>query len=65
MPTTSTDSANQPPIRAVPMEVFPTAGSLKEVVETGFAILPITDPNALYALLMTYHNTLLKEVNRS
>lgn len=47
------------------MEVFPTAGSLKEVVETGFAILPITDPNALYALLMTYHNTLLKEVNRS
>lgn len=49
-----------PPLRAVPMTVFPTLGSLNEVVELGESKLPIKDKNELFSLLMTYHNTLLK-----
>lgn len=44
------------------MEVFPTLGSLREVVELGLSKLPITDHNKLYSLLMTYHNSLLKSL---
>lgn len=58
----STNLNNKPPIRAVPMEVFPTADSLREVVELGFSKLPIADQNELYSLLMSYHNTLLQEL---
>ena len=50
---------NKPPIRAVRMEVFPTADTLREVVELGYSKLPITDKNELFSLLMNYHNTLL------
>lgn len=49
-----------PLLRAVPMTVFPTLGSLNEVVELGESKLPIKDKNELFSLLMTYHNTLLK-----
>lgn len=52
----------QPPLRAVHMALFPTLGSLQEVVDFSESKLPITDKNELLSLLMTYHNTLLKEV---
>jgi hypothetical protein len=50
----------QPQLRAVPMGLFPTMGSLQECVELADSKLPITDKNDLFSLLMTYHNTLLK-----
>ena len=50
-------------IRALPMTVFPTMGSLQEVIDLANAQLPISDQNVLFSLLMTYHNTLLREVH--
>lgn len=55
----------QPQLRAVPMTLFPTAGTLKEVVELGNSRLPITNSNELISLLATYHNTLLQTVKQS
>lgn len=40
--------------------LFPTLGSLQEVIELGESRLPITNKNELTALFATYHNTLLK-----
>lgn len=53
-------NASQPPIRAVPMVVFPTLGSLQEVHDLADSKLPITSKNEISSLLFTYHNTLLK-----
>ena len=53
----------QPPIRAVPMTLFPVMGSLQEVVNYGISKLPISGNNELVTLLLTYHNTLLKQLN--
>lgn len=50
---------NSPPVRAVPMSLFPTMGSLQQVVDLANSQLPVTTPNAMLGLLMTYHNTLI------
>jgi hypothetical protein len=50
------------PLSPVPMPLFPTAGSLQEVVELGESRLPLTNKNDLVALLITYHNTLLAQL---
>jgi hypothetical protein len=50
-----------PPLRAVHMPLFPTLGSLQEVVDYADSKLPITDRNDMFSLMMTYHNTLLKQ----
>ena len=42
--------------------LFPTLGSLQEVIELGESRLPITNKNELTALFATYHNSLLKAV---
>jgi hypothetical protein len=61
MPTNFSQSNNtQPPILAVHMGLFPTLGSLQEVVDLANSMLPITSKNDMFSLLMTYHNTLLK-----
>lgn len=57
MPNPATNQ--QPPLRAVPMGLFPTMGSLQEVLDYAETKVPVTSRNDLYALLMTYHNTLL------
>lgn len=57
------NSNSQPLLRAVPMAVFPTLGSLQEVVDFAESKLPITNKNDLTTLLYTYHNTLLKAIN--
>jgi hypothetical protein len=54
----------QPPLRAVPMNLFPVMGSLQEVMDLAESQLPITNKNQLVALLGCYHNTLLAEVAR-
>ena len=42
------------------MALFPTLGSLQEVVDLANSMLPITSKNDMFSLLMTYHNTMLK-----
>ena len=58
------NTTNSPPatLRAVPMTLFPTMGTLQEVVDLGESKLPITDKNGLFTLLMAYQNTLLQQV---
>jgi hypothetical protein len=46
------------------MALFPTLGSLQEVVDFSESKLPIKDKNELFSLLMTYHNTLIKQLNQ-
>lgn len=52
-------------LRAVPMSLFPTMGSLQEVVELAESKLPIISRNEMFSLLMTYHNTLLAQLSRN
>ena len=49
----------KPALRAVPMNVYPTLGSLQEVVDLAESKVPVLSHNEMYSLLMTYHNTLL------
>lgn len=41
------------------MNLFPTMGSLQEVLDFADSKLPITNKNELNSLLFMYHNTLL------
>lgn len=52
----------QPPIRAVPMNIFPTLTTLEEVIALAKSQLPIMDEQQIVTVLMTYHNTLLAYV---
>lgn len=45
--------------------LYPEASSLNQVVEEAFAQLPVTDPNILKSLLMTYHNTMVAQQKRT
>ena len=47
---------------AQPMNLFPTLGSTDEVVALANSKIPIGNKNEVYSLLMTYRNTLLKEL---
>jgi hypothetical protein len=42
--------------------LYPTLGSVQEVLDLADSKLPITSSNELKALLMTYHNTLLSQL---
>lgn len=59
------ESKADPGLRPVAMmPLFPTLGSLQSVVDLGESLVPINDKNAVTALLMTYHNTLLAEIQK-
>ena len=51
-----------PPIRAVPMALFPAMNSLQEAVTYADSKVPVISHNEMFSLLMTYHNTLLKVI---
>jgi len=53
-----------PEIEPTVAPLFPTMGSLQDVINLAESSLPITNRNGIYALLMTYHNTLLTEVQQ-
>lgn len=53
------------PAHLTPKRVFPTLGSLEELVDSVKAGLPAERFNEVYAIMMTYHNTLLAELTRS
>ena len=59
----SKDSKDIPPIRAVAMNLFPTMGSLEEVVSYSLSRLPVDSKNEMTSILGIYHNTLLKEIS--
>lgn len=44
------------------MPLFPTMGSLKDVLDLADSQLPITNRNGITALLNMYHNTLLAQM---
>ena len=46
-----------------PQGLFPTMGSLQEVIDLGESKLPIASKNELLSLLMAYHNSLLKALS--
>jgi hypothetical protein len=52
------------PRRPEQQSLFPTCGSLDEVVSLGLSQLPIITPNQLTVLLLTYHNTMLNQLNQ-
>ena len=45
------------------MSLFPTLGSVQEVVELANSKLPVIQQNEMYSLLMTFQNTLLKVIH--
>lgn len=53
----------KPLLRAVPMALFPTMGSLQDVIDLAESRLPISTKNDVITLLGTYHNTLLKQLS--
>jgi hypothetical protein len=59
-----TPSDTQRHLHAVPMNLFPTFGSLRDVVDYAYSTLPVGSENDVFSLLMTYHNTLLAELNK-
>lgn len=52
----------QPALRAAPMGLFPTMESLQEVIDLANSQLPVKTPNVMLGLMMSYHNTLLSQV---
>jgi hypothetical protein len=52
----------QPPIRAVPLMLYPAMGTLREVVDYADSKVPGISKNEMFSVLMTYHNTLLKVI---
>lgn len=50
-------------LKPTPQPIYPTLGSVQEVIELAESKLPITGKNELYSLLMTFQNTLLKAIN--
>lgn len=54
------ESTGDAALRAAPVGLFPTMDSLESVLDLGISQLPITNPNELVCLLMTFQNTLLK-----
>lgn len=47
------------------MSLYPTLRNLDEVVALANSKIPIGNKNEVYAILMTYHNTLLKVINEN
>ena len=47
------------------MDLYPTMGSLKEVIELADSKVPIEKKNEMFSLLMTFQNTLIKLLGES
>jgi hypothetical protein len=54
----------QPPLRAVHMSLFPSMDTLDSAMEYCKAQLPVVEEQKLVPLLMVYHNTLLKQLEK-
>jgi len=54
----------QPPLRAVPMSLFPAMETLDDAVHYCKSHFPKSDSQKLVGLLMLYHNTLIDQLNQ-
>lgn len=63
MTSPSKHTPHRAAILAVHQGLFPTLGSLNEVIDLANSKMPITCHNELHSLLMTYHNTMLKQLS--
>lgn len=54
----NTDKSGTVPV--LPMSLFPTMGSMQEVIDYAESQLPITNKNTLMTILMVTQNTILK-----
>lgn len=54
--------ADQEPIEQ--LTLYPTRGTLKEVIQEGLSQLPINNPNELVALLHLHHNTVINLMSK-
>jgi len=59
MPLNSNPSSTKPEH----LTLFPTMGSVQDVIDYAESKLPINTKNDVVTLLGTYHNTLLKAMN--
>ena len=59
-----TVNKNDASLRTQPMSLFPTLNSEQEAIELMESKLPIASKNELYALLMTFRNTVLAQANQ-
>lgn len=50
-------------LRAIPMNLFPTLDSLDAVVIMAKSKLPLVCPNEMHSILMTFQNTLIKQLD--
>lgn len=46
-----------------PISLYPTLGSLQEVIDLADSRISIENKNVVLGLLLTYHNTLLNQIN--
>jgi len=51
-------------LKPVPMSLYPTMNSLQEVVNLATSKIPVVHQNDMVSLLMTYQNTLLKQLEK-
>ena len=56
--------ANNPPIRAVVMSLFPSFNSLEDAQSFAQSKLPINHINELHGVLMAYQNTLINLLSK-
>lgn len=47
-----------------PQNIYPTMGSINEVLELADSKIPLLQRNEMFSLLMTFQNTLLKQLER-
>lgn len=51
-------------LKPVPMTLYPTMGSLQEVVNLATSRIPVAHKNEMVSILMTFQNTLLKQLEK-
>ena len=51
-------------LKPVPMTLYPTMNSLQEVVNLATSRIPVVHQNEMVSILMTYQNTLLKQLEK-
>ena len=47
-----------------PQNIYPTMGSINEVLELADSKIPLLQRNEMFSLLMTFQNTLLNQLGR-
>lgn len=65
IPQFSVEDVKKAGLRPVHLGLFPVLDTLESCVDLGISQLPITNPNQLVGVLMTYHNSMVKIMEES